>query len=377
MKDHVGFGALNAALHELSSGNHSRVLAVTSESAWERFNAMEGAPEKRAFFAERETRVFSGFNPNPEIMEIMAAVGVIREFKPDLIVAIGGGSPIDVAKMAKAIAFTKEPFDPAEPDKVVISGDGPPLAAVTTTAGSGSEATMFAVYYKGVEKQSNASPFLRPDMAVADPEMTYSLPPYQTACTGFDALAQGVEAYWSSATNEEARELGGAAIAYAVPNIAGAVNAPNPGNRYFMVMASYLSGKAINFTRTTMPHALCYHLTKHYGLPHGHAVALTLPYFFLVNMDESLPVNSPLGPEGHRENMRRLFSLLGQDSARGAFDFWRELMRKCGLKTTFAEVGVDSEEKMRALVGSMNTARQKNQPVGPSPDCLVKTFMEH
>lgn len=372
MKDHVGFGALNEAFVELGKGGYQRVFVVASGSGWKRFNE----PEKRAFFAERETFVFSDFNPNPEITEIMAGVDAFNAFKPDLILAYGGGSPMDVAKMIKAVAYTKEPFNPAEPEKIVVSGDGPPLVAVTTTAGSGSEATLFAVFYRGVEKQSVASPKILPDMAVVDPEMTYSLPPDQTAATGFDGLSQAVEAYWCSNTTEDARELAGAAIAYALPHIHGAVHSPNAGNRYNMIMAAYLSGKAISITRTTMPHALAYHLTKVYGLPHGHAVALTLPHFFLINMDASLPVNSPLGAEGQRKNMEGLFRLLGQETAEGAFSAWRELMRGCGLKASLKEVGVDSEAKVRALVESMNMARQSNQPVAADKDYLVRAFME-
>lgn len=372
MKDHVGFGALNEAFGELANGGYRRILVVASESGWKRFNEAE----KRAFFTERETRLFSAFTPNPEIKEIMTGVAVLKEFGPDLIVAYGGGSPIDVAKMMKAIAFTGEAFDPAEPEKIAVSGDGPPLVAITTTSGSGSEATQYAVFYRGVEKQSIASPHVRPEMAVADPEMTYTLPPRQTAATGFDAMSQGVEAYWCSNTGEEARELGGAAIAYAVPNIYNAVHHPAPGNRYYMVMAAYLSGKAINSTRTTMPHALAYHLTKAYGLPHGHAVAVTLPYFFLINMDKSLPVNSPLGAEGQRRNMEGLFRLFGQETAEDTFTFWRNLMRECGLSPTLREVGVDSEEKVRVLVESMNLVRQKNQPVAADREYLIRAFME-
>lgn len=303
MKDHVGFGALNEAFIEMSAGDFKRVLVVASDNGWHRLLTAE----RKAFFEDREVCLFSGFSPNPEIGEIMAGVEALTEFQPDLLIAYGGGSPIDVAKMMKAIAFTKGVFDPSEPSVLAVSGDGPPVAAIATTSGSGSEATQFAVYYLGNAKQSLASPFLRPEMAVADPEASYSLPRCQTAATGFDALSQAVEAYWSSSTTEDVRELSGAAIRYGLGNIADAVNTPGPGNRLAMTMSAYLSGKAINATRTTMPHALGYHLTKGYGLAHGHAVALTLPYFFRINMDSGLAVNSPLGLEGHRRNMEGLF----------------------------------------------------------------------
>ncbi|MCD7897119.1 MAG: phosphonoacetaldehyde reductase [Planctomycetaceae bacterium] len=371
MKDYVGFGAVNEALLDLAGGDYHRVLVVASESGWERFNAVE----RRRFFTERETVVFSGFSINPEFDEILAGVEVRNRFRPDLIVAYGGGSPIDVAKMIKVVAFTKEPYDPDKPETLVPSGDGPPVVAIATTAGSGAEATMFAVFYRHAAKVSLASRYMRPEMAVADPEMTYSLPPYQTAATGFDGLSQSVEAYWASSTSEKAREIARTSIGYILPNIYNAVHSPEPGNRYHMLQGSYLSGEAINLTRTTMPHALGYHLTKKYNLPHGHAVALTLPYFFILNMDESLETNSPLGPEGQRENMRSLFSILGQKTAEDAFQFWRNLMQACGLAVTFSEVGVDSREKMEALVDSMNLARMNNHPVKIGRERLVDFFL--
>ncbi len=373
MRDFVGFGALSEALHTLAGEGYAKVLVVASRSGWERFNAAE----QRAFFSERQTELFSDFSINPDISEIMAGVEVLRRMQPDLILALGGGSAMDVAKMMKGVAFTREAFDPDQPEGLKPSGDGPPLAAITTTAGSGAEATQYAVFYRGRDKQSVAHPALRPEAAIVDPEMTYSLPPHQTAATGFDALSQCVEAYWCSGTGPEAQELAATGINYILPNIYNAVHTPEPGNRYHMIQGAYLSGKAINFTRTTMPHALCYHLTKRYGLPHGHAVALTLPYFFLINMDATLPVNTPLGPEGNRDNMGRLFEIMGQKTAEDCFAFWRNLMRACGLAPTLKEIGVDNAEKVRALVGSMNTARQKNNPVHIEPDALAQFMLDH
>lgn len=372
MRDYTGFGALSEALLAMEAGGYRKVLVVASTSGWERFNAVE----KRRFFAERDTRVFSAFSVNPDIAEIMAGAAVLGEFRPDLIVTIGGGSAMDVAKVMKAAVFTREPFAPEQPEGLKPSGEGPPLVAIATTSGSGSEATQYAVFYKGVEKQSLAHPSLRPEMAVVDPELTYSLPPAQTASTGFDALCQSVEAFWCSNTTPEARELATASIGYILPHIYNAVHSPAPDNRYHMAQGAYLSGKAIDITRTTLPHALCYHLTKKYGVPHGHACALTLPYLFLAFMDESLPVNSPLGPEGHRENMRGLFAVLGQETAEDCFVFWRNLLKACGLAATLPEVGMDTRDKVGAMVASMNTARQKNNPVHMEPEYLVDLFMK-
>ncbi len=370
MQDHIGFGALNEALGVLEGGGYASVLVVASESAWKRFNGENG----REFFRKRNTRLFSDFSVNPDFKEILAGVEVCKAFKPDLILAIGGGSPIDVAKMIKAVVFTKKPYDPMQPETMEPSGEGPPLIAVATTAGSGSESTQYAVFYLGEKKQSLGHDSLRPDMAVVDPDMSYSLSPQQTAATGLDALSQSVEAYWSARTCPEARDFAEASIRYILPNLQKAVRHPDPASRYHMAQGAYLSGKAIQFTRTTLPHALCYHLTKRYGLPHGHAVALTLPYFFILNLDQSLPVQSPLGADGHYENMHRLIRLMGQTSAETAFAFWRDLLGNCGLANTFPAVGVDDAAKMRALVDSVDYAKAGNHPVKVDAEVLFKAF---
>lgn len=373
MKDCVGFGALQEALQTLEKMDFKRILIVVSEPGWKRFNAKG----EHAFFTNRTTRLFTKFSPNPDFSEILAGVEVMREFAPDLLLAIGGGSPMDVAKVMKTVLFTKEPYDPSRPETLKPSGEGPPLVAVTTTSGSGAEATQFAVFYVGSVKQSLANPTLRPDMAVVDPELTYSLPPAITASTGFDALSQGVEAFWASSTTPQAQKYAEATIRYGLNNLYNAVHTPEPGNRYHMAQAAYLSGMAINFTRTTMPHALGYHLTKFYSIPHGHAVALTVPYFFRLNFDTTLECNSPLGPEGQRENMRKLVSLMGQESGEDCFVFWRNLLTACGLASTLREVGMDSEEKVRTFVASMDITRMKNHPVIIPADTLVRFILDN
>lgn len=373
MQDYTGFGALGEALASLEEGNFTRVFVVASKAGWDRFNKKE----KRSFFVEREMELFSSFSVNPDFAEITAGTERFKAFKPDLIVAIGGGSPIDVAKAIKALMYTKESFDPEKPESLKPSGEGPPLVAIATTAGSGSEATQYAVFYKRQTKQSLSHPSLRPEMAVVDPEMSYSMPPGQTAATGFDALSQAVEAYWASSSTPDARDLSKAAIGYILPNIYNAVHAPAPGNRYNMAQAAYLAGKAINITRTTIPHALAYHLTKQYHLPHGHAVALTLPYFFILNLDPRAEVIAPFGAEQHRKNMEELIVLLGQKTAEDCFAFWRNLMKACGLTATLHDAGLTSREQIATLVSTMNPDRMKNHPVKFASEYLVDFFYSH
>ncbi len=188
-------------------------------------------------------------------------------------------------------------------------------------------------------------------------------------------MAQGVEAYWSALATDEARKYAAAAIKYALPNLYNAVHAPAPGNRYNMLMAAYMSGQAITTTRTTIPHGLGYHLTKEYGLPHGHAVALTIPYFFRINMDAGLEANYPGGASAQRENMGELFKLLGVGTGEDAFIFWRNLMKACGLAPRLVDVGMDTREKVERLVASFDVAKAGGHPVKVSAGYLVEYFL--
>lgn len=369
-QDYVGFGALGEALVRLDSPSHRRVFVVASRNSWHRLNPRG----ERDFFARREVEIYPGFSNNPDFSEILRGCERYRAFKPDIVFAVGGGSPIDVAKMIKAVVHTREAYDEQEPQSVKPSGDGPPLVAVATTAGSGSEATRFAVFYVGERKQSVSHRSLRPEIAVADPELTYGMPPRLTAETGFDALSQAVESYWAPSASEESRADAAAAIRHILPHLYNAVHEPGPAARGHMSYAAYLAGRAINHTRTTIPHALAYHLTKRHGLAHGHAVALTLPFFLAINGDPGANVTAPAGAEAHFRAMRELFLMLGQEGAGDAVRFWRNLVSACGLAPTLREAGLTTDRQLRDVIASADPARFASNPVAVDPELLFAYF---
>lgn len=360
-KDYTGFGALSEALTKLDAAIGNKVWVVASASGWERFCPFVSGE----FFARREVRVFSHFSVNPDFGDIYPAAADMRAWAPDCIIAIGGGSAIDTAKTLKAAAYTAETVDPANPGAIRVSGAGPALVAIPTTAGSGSEATQFAVVYTGEKKHSVSHPTLRPDVAVVDPELVYSLSAHQTASTGFDALCHALEAYWASGTTPEAQKFAASSVRYILPHFVTAVNNPGPVSRMNMSIAAYNAGRAINITLTTLAHALSYHITKRYGVPHGHAAALILPFCFLQADQDA------------RGHMHGALRLLDQNSPREAFAFWRQLMRACGLAPTLREAGLDSADKLRALVASADPERLGNYPVRVDPQALAALLADN
>lgn len=209
---------------------------------------------------------FIDFSVNPKLEEIDLGVQEVQSFKPDLIIGIGGGSAMDMAKLIH--------FHYSKKIK---------LMCIPTTSGSGSEATQFAVYYKNGIKQSLDDIQILPDFTIVDGLLSESLPKKITAFTGVDAISQAIESYWSVASSDESKDFALKALELLVPSIINTVKNPNLSNREKMAIGAYYAGKAINLTRTTAPHAFSYYLTSKYNYPHGHAVGLVLPYFIKAN----------------------------------------------------------------------------------------------
>ena len=165
-------------------------------------------------------------------------------------------------------------------NKAEISSPGKKLIAIPTTSGSGSEATHFAVVYVGGEKFSVAHPiYMLPNVVVLNPSLTYSMDSYQTALSGVDAFAQAMESYWSVNSTEESKKYSIEALELIIEHLPLAVNY-NDNSRDIMLHAANLAGKAINIAKTSGAHAISYVLTSKFNIPHGQAVALTLPAWY-------------------------------------------------------------------------------------------------
>lgn len=218
------------------------------------------------------------------------------------------------------------------------------------------------VYIDG-EKYSLADSRLLPTVAVLDWTLTSSLPAGITAATGLNALCQLIESMWSVAANEDSMRDAEAALKLAIEHLPTAVNAPSPEARRGMSRAAYLAGRAINQTKTTAPHALPYTLTKHHDVPHGFAVALTLPTLFRYNAKvEDDNCNDPRGAAAVRGRIDRIVRTIGCDSVDDAVSRFHECVRQIGAPSELSDVGVASESAMRSIAESVNQQRLRNNP---------------
>lgn len=224
--------------------------------------------------------VFDEVEPNPSYQTVEKGFEIYKSEGCDCLVGIGGGSPIDTAKAIGVLANNPSETSNQFAGKP-IPNPIPPLVAIPTTAGTGSEVTQFSVVTDTVRKFKDAffSPLLIPKVALLDPNMLLTLPPKIVASTGMDALTHAIEAYISLRANPVTDALALEAIKMVSDNLRAQV--ANPGNINVagkMLIASTLAGVAFNDALTGIVHAMAHPLSAIYGIPHGAANAVLLPH---------------------------------------------------------------------------------------------------
>lgn len=225
--------------------------------------------------------VYDGTQPNPTIDNIEDARQLYLDNNCEGVIAFGGGSPMDCAK-ATAARITN-PKLPVRKMRGVLKLHHklPPLFAVPTTAGTGSETTLAAVVTDPTTHEKNAinDPRLRPKYAVLDPELTLGLPPHITSTTGMDALTHAVEAYIGRSNVKSTEHYAELATRLIYANLEEVYNnGKNIEARNAMLKASYYAGMAFTRAYVGYVHAIAHNLGGFYGVPHGLANAIILPY---------------------------------------------------------------------------------------------------
>ncbi|MBR4833236.1 MAG: iron-containing alcohol dehydrogenase [Thermoguttaceae bacterium] len=224
--------------------------------------------------------VYDKTRPNPTVDNVEEALNVYRQNDCDALIAVGGGSPIDCAKTVGArVAYPKKSVGKLK-GLLRVWRALPPLIAVPTTAGTGSETTVAAVIVDAEKQHKYAllSFPLTPTYAVLDPTLTFSLPPSLTATTGLDALVHAVEAYVGRSTTKETRRLALDATKLIFANLETAcVDGRNREARANMLRAAHMAGLAFSKSYVGYIHAVAHALGGRYGTPHGLANAVLTP----------------------------------------------------------------------------------------------------
>lgn len=332
-----------------------KILMVCDGSIWyqKEFNAHLEEIEKTGI----EMVGFRDFQPNPLYENVQAGVKVFREEGCDAIIAVGGGSAMDVAKCIKL--YSNLPGDGENGSWLTAEyvPNGIPFLAMPTTAGTGSEATRYAVIYYDGKKQSVTSESFIPETVLMDPNTLITLPAYQKKATMCDALCHAIESYWSVNSTEESKAYSRAAIQGVMENMDGYLANTEEG-RAGMLRAANTAGKAINITQTTAGHAMCYKITSLFRSAHGHAAILCDRVLFpwmVKNTDKCI---DPRGDEYLKRTLDEIGQAMGCENGAAGAEKLVEIFDKLEL-----DVPTATAEQYEELKTSVNPVRLKNHPI--------------
>lgn len=313
---------------------------------------------------------FSEFVPNPLYDSVVKGVRRFREEKCDSIIAVGGGSAMDVAKCIKL--YAELPGDGANGAWLAEkpAPNSIPFLAMPTTAGTGSEATRYAVIYYDGKKQSITSESIIPDTVLMDPDALKTLPLYQKKATMCDALCHAIESFWSVNSTEESKVYSKEAINGVLKYMNGYLANTEEGNAG-MLLAAHMAGKAINITQTTAGHAMCYKITSLFGCAHGHAAILCDRILFpwmIKNIDRCIDSR---GADYLKRTLDEIGVAMGcEDAQTGA-----EKLRRTFEKLEF-EIPKATAEQYEELKTSVNPVRLKNHPIALDEGTIDKLYHE-
>ncbi len=298
--------------------------------------------------------IFTDYRPNPTYEEVCKGIEVFKKSKSNFILAIGGGSALDVAKCIKVFSTmdTKENYLKQEiKDNDII------LCALPTTAGTGSEATRYAVIYYEGNKQSVTSNYLLPNLVLFDSTVLETLPLNGKKATMMDAFSHSIESMWSVNSTEESKTYASKALKLILKNMKTYLE--NDSKTYkAMLEASNYAGKAINITQTTAGHAMCYKLTSLYGIPHGHAAILVNSELFPYMIEHTDKCIDERGKKYLESTFKSIAKLVGCASLEEVKDYIRNLVDDLGLYDVTC-----NKKDIDLLTDSVNVTRLKNNPV--------------
>ena len=361
-KTHTGLGSLKSLKQILSSYDVSRIMIVTGKKSFKDSGAK--ALISRALDCFKVT-YFSDFAVNPKLSDAKKGVKLLKNNDIELIISIGGGSVIDMAKLIKAFYSNPGKADSIAKGLTEIIDPKIPLIAIPTTAGSGSESTHFAVVYIGKEKFSVAHKCLLPYEIILDGSLTISATKYQKACNVLDAISQSIESAWAVAATSQSQKISFLALKKCMNSFYEYVNSEDSLEAsQSMIEASNLAGQAINISKTTAAHAWSYAISMRYNIPHGHAVWATLPRIFEIHsLNSDLIINGPYGKSYLNKIIRNIREIMNMPDGESAIDYFNNFLASIGIPANLVQDLKILKSERKELSNAVNEERMANNPV--------------
>jgi len=309
---------------------------------------------------DKEIKLFYKKSELPILEELIEIINDIKNFKPDLILAVGGGAVIDYAKIANVVDVREDLADLIVNYSYPFKKKYTKLVVIPTTAGSGAEVTSNAVIYVDSIKHSFESELLIPDNFFLIPEFLISAPNKIKASAGFDAIAQALESLISRKSNDQSIEFASKSLRISINSFISFINDPNMKNATEMSIASNLAGKAISISKTTAPHAASYPFTSLFNISHGHAVSLFFERFFKFNYDNLDKSETSFDLKKRFDLIFNLFDVPNIN----VFNSKISLIKKQAfLEDDLTRLNVDIKKNSESIIKGINLLRLGNNPV--------------
>ena len=321
---------------------------------------------------DKETKLFHKNSELPVLEELINIINAIKDFKPDLILAVGGGAVIDYAKIANVVDVRDDLADLIVNYSYPFKKKYTKLAVIPTTAGSGAEVTSNAVIYVDGIKHSFESEILLPDNFFLIPEFLMSAPNKIKASAGFDAIAQALESLVSKKSNDRSVEYASKSLKVSINSYISFLNDPSLKNATEMSIASNLAGKAICISKTTAPHAASYPFTSLFNISHGHAVGLFFESFFKFNFDN---LNRSETSFDLKKRFNLIFNLFNVKNINDFNSKITLIKKKAKLEDNLKNLNIDVKKNSEKIIKGINLLRLGNNPVEISGDDILKIIL--
>ncbi len=314
--------------------------------------------------------VFAKVDPEPHIETADALYEMVRKTKFDLVVGLGGGSSMDMAKLTSIVATNEqEPYEIME--KKVVNRPALKKILIPTTAGTGSEVSMYLVVSKGLDKYFIGTPYAYAEIAIIDPGLTVSMPSHLTASTGIDALSHAIDGLMHKLANPFFDSMGFTGTELIAKYLRRATfDGEDLEARYYMVMAAMLSMMCMNATGALYSHSISYSLSMVQPMAHGIGCGMGLPY--------SMAFNVPMIEEKEARIAQamgeRIEFLSTRAAARRAAELVYELMAEVKMPVSLKEMGFKREDIPKMAEVCITRYPRANNPRPMSKEQCLALF---
>ena len=356
-EEFLGQNSLNNLKNLIKYLKIKKVLVFCGKKSFSKSGASELL---KAILERTENEFFYKSFDYPEFQDLVLSSKLVTEFRPDIILAIGGGAVLDLAKLSNVFCTFNFEKNKIKKSAFEIKKNFCKLVAIPTTAGSGAEATRHAVLYIDKNKFSIESPFILPDYVIIDPSLIITAPKDISASSGIDALSQAIESLISKKSNDESVRHSIKSLEYSTMYLENHINQKTLDTSHRMSLAAFYAGKAINISKTTAPHAISYPFTSYFGVKHGQAVSYTLCDCLNFNYQ-----NLKLSSASFDLNLRfnKLFDIFKVNSINDLDKKISQIIKNIGLSVSIKDFNITTEKDINLILSNINSERLANNPV--------------